>query len=277
MDATPADLHPMPPGTRPGELEDRYAPIFDGDRDLAAQWVACKVHGDRSAASDLVVTYAPLVRYVVSRMTIALPPSLERSDLVGFGTIGLIDAISRFDLERGLTFQTYAVTRIRGAILDELRRLDWVPRTLRSRMHAVERETALFEQEHGREPAPDELARSTGLSPGEVRATLGAYRNGYVTSLDESWDADGGADEEPRGRQLCDETAELPEEIYDHEESQRRIRQQIRGLDPRMRAVVALYYFEELTFAEVGRVLSVSESRVCQIHGRAIRSLRAAG
>lgn len=259
------------------ELADAYAPIFDSDRELAALWVACKMRGSGVAATSLVVMYAPLVRYVVSRMTIALPPSLERSDLVGFGTIGLIDAIGRFDLDRGLTFQTYAVTRIRGAILDELRRLDWVPRTVRTRMHAIEAGTALFEQENGRGPRPEELAARTGLSAAEVRATLGAYRNGYVTSLDESPDGDGGPDERPCGRRLCDETAELPEEIYDHQESQRLIRQQIRQLEPRTRAVVALYYFEQLTFAEIGRVLSVSESRICQIHGRAIRTLRAAG
>ena len=201
------------------------------------------------------MTYSPLVRYVVSRMNVTLPPSLERGDLVGFGTIGLIDAIGRFDLDRGLTFQTYAVTRIRGSILDELRSLDWVPRAVRGRMHEIDRATERFEQEHGGEPDIDDIAEATGLDRGEVRSTLVAYQNGYLASLDERMGGESGGEEEPRGQQFVDETAELPEEIYDHEESQRLVREQIRGLKQRDRAVIALYYFEELTFAEIGRVL----------------------
>lgn len=254
-------------------LVDRYSPLFDDDRDLAGLWVACKVHADADARSSLVVTYSPLVRYVVSRMNVTLPPSLERGDLVGFGTIGLIDAVGRFDLERGLTFQTYAVTRIRGAILDELRSQDWVPRAVRGRMHAIDRATERFEQERGGEPDLDDIAEATGLGLAEVRSTLVAYQSGYVASLDERMSGDAGGEEEPRGRQFVDETAELPEEVYDHEESQRLVRESIRGLRRRDRAVIALYYYEELTFAEIGRVLGVSESRACQMHGRAIKEL----
>lgn len=254
-------------------LVDRYSPLFDDDRELAGLWVACKMHGDPEARSALVVTYTPLVRYVVSRMNVTLPPSLERGDLVGFGTIGLFDAVGRFDLDRGLTFQTYAVTRIRGAILDELRSQDWVPRAVRGRMHEIDRATERFEQEHGGEPDLDDIAEATGLDRTEVRSTLVAYQSGYLASLDERMAGDGGGEEEPRGRQFVDETAELPEEVYDHEESQRLVRESIRGLKLRDRAVIALYYYEELTFAEIGRVLRVSESRACQMHGRAIKEL----
>jgi RNA polymerase sigma factor for flagellar operon FliA len=253
----------------------RYVPIFDGDVDLAATWVAAKFDHDHDAHDQLVVTYAPLVRYVVSRMNTALPPSLERQDLVGFGMIGLIDAIDRFDLDRGFTFQTYAVTRIRGAILDELRSLDWVPRQVRGRMHAIDRATEQFEQDHGCEPDIRDIAGATGLAEADVRTTLVAYQNGYLASLDER-SAVSARDEEPRERVIVDMTEELPEEIYDHEESQQVLREQIRGLRLRDRAVIALYYFEELTFAEIGRVLHVSESRACQVHAKAIRELRAA-
>jgi RNA polymerase sigma factor for flagellar operon FliA len=264
-----------PPG--PDDVSDaalvaHYAPLFDDDRELAALWVAAKAHDSPQARSVLASTYVPLVRYVVSRMSFSLPPSLERGDLVGFGTIGLIDAISKYDIDLGLTFQTYAVTRIRGSILDELRALDWVPRTMRRRMHAIDQAAAIFAQEHGAEPDVDDLAAATGLEREEVQSAVAAYRRGYVTSLDERM---AGEDEEPRGRVFVDETAELPEEVYDHEESRRVMREQIRGLAPRDRAVIALYYFEELTFGEVGRVLGVSESRACQLHGRAIRALRA--
>jgi RNA polymerase sigma factor for flagellar operon FliA len=262
---------------RPASFEhdvDRYTLIFDNDRVLTQTWVACKRHGDAEARAVLVTTYLPLVRYVVSRMNLTLPPSLERGDLVGFGTIGLIDAIAKFDMDLGLTFQTYAVTRIRGSILDELRSLDWVPRMVRSRMHAIDRATAAFEQEHGAAPDAGDLADATGLQPSDVRSTLRAYRNGYLSSLDERMSGDGQEEREPRGRAFVDETAELPEEVYDHQESQRTMREQIRSLAQRDRAVVALYYFEEFTFAEIGRVLAVSESRACQVHGRAIRALR---
>ncbi len=202
-----------------------------------------------------MITYSPLVRYVVSRMNVTLPPSLERGDLVGFGTIGLIEAIGRFDLERGLTFPTYAVTRIRGAILDELRAQDWVPRAVRGRMHAIDRATERFEQQNGGEPDLDDIAEATGLDRAEVRSTLMAYQSGYLASLDERMGGEAGGEEEPRGRQFVDETAELPEEVYDHEESQRLVRESIRSLKQRDRAVIALYYYEELTFAEIGRVL----------------------
>ena len=263
------------PGARvsDAELVDRYCPLFDDDRDLAGLWVACKIHDDVDARASLVVTYSPLVRYVVSRMNVTLPPSLERGDLVGFGTIGLIDAVGRFDLERGLTFQTYAVTRIRGAILDELRSQDWVPRAVRGRMHEIDRATERFEQEHGGEPDLGDIAEATGLDRAEVRSTLVAYQSGYLASLNERMSGDVDGEQEPRGRQFVDENAELPEEVYDHEESQRLVRESIRGLKQRDRAVIALYYYEELTFAEIGRVLGVSESRACQMHGRAIRQL----
>jgi RNA polymerase sigma factor for flagellar operon FliA len=251
-----------------------YAPIFDDDAGLAATWIAFTLDGSQEAKSELIITYSPLVRYVVSRLNVTLPPSLERGDLVGFGTIGLIDAISRFDLERGLTFQTYAVTRIRGAILDELRSLDWVPRTVRGRMHSIDRATAAFEQDHGAEPGIDDLAEETGLDRDQVRSTLKAYRNGFVASLDERMGYDSGSDDEHGSAQFVDQTEELPDEIYDHEEGQRLMRERIRSLKQRDRAVIALYYFEEFTFAEIGRVLHVSESRACQVHGRAIRSLR---
>lgn len=256
------------------DLIAHYAPLFDDDRDLTGLWVRAKIDDDADARAQLADTYVPLVRYVVSRMNLTLPASLERGDLVGFGTIGLIDAIGRYDIDLGLTFQTYAVTRIRGAILDELRSLDWVPRTIRGRMRTIDAATAAFEQEHGAEPDIDDLAEATGLEPAEVRSTLTGYRRGYVTSLEERLVGDDGDAEEPRGRAFEDTTAELPDEVYDHQESRRVMREAIRRLALRERAIVALYYFEELTFAEIGRVLGVSESRACQLHGRAVKELR---
>jgi RNA polymerase sigma factor for flagellar operon FliA len=252
---------------------DRYAHLFDGDRELTALWIAGCLDDDAEARAELASTYVPLVRYVVSRMNITLPASLERNDLVGFGTLGLIDAIGRFDLDRGLSFKTYAVTRIRGAILDELRALDWVPRMVRSRMHAIDEATEHFEQEHGGEPDVDDLATATGLAREEIRSTLTAYQSGYLASLEERSSAE---DDDGRGLQLVDATAELPDEVYDHDESQRLLRTQIRGLPLRERAIIALYYYEEFTFGEIGRVLGVSESRACQLHGRAVRALREA-
>jgi RNA polymerase sigma factor for flagellar operon FliA len=249
-----------------------YAPLFEGDADLARLWVQVKRHRDDRARELLAETYLPLVRYVVSRMSVTLPAGLERGDLVGFGTLGLLDAIDKYDIDLGLTFQTYGVTRIRGAILDELRSLDWVPRRMRQRMHTIEAAASVFAQEHGSEPTVADLSEATGLGMEDVRGAMTAYRRGYVTSLDEQLERD------DRGRNeqiLVDDTEELPDEVYDHAESRRMMRDQIRNLPLRERAVVALYYFEQLTFAEIGRVLGVSESRACQVHGRAVRELRA--
>ena len=249
-----------------------YAPLFEGDADLARLWVQVKRHRDDRARELLAETYVPLVRYVVSRMSVTLPAGLERGDLVGFGTLGLLDAIDKYDIDLGLTFQTYGVTRIRGAILDELRSLDWVPRRMRQRMHTIEAAASVFAQEHGNEPTVADLSEATGLGMEDVRGAMTAYRRGYVTSLDEQLERD------DRGRNeqiLVDDTEELPDEVYDHAESRRMMRDQIRNLPLRERAVVALYYFEQLTFAEIGRVLGVSESRACQVHGRAVRELRA--
>jgi len=243
---------------------DRYTPLFDGDRGLAALWVAAKLFEDETARAELVVIYGPLVRYVVSRLNITLAPSMERGDLLGFGTIGLIDAIARFDMDRGFTFQTYGVTRIKGAILDELRAGDWVPRSIRRTMHDIDRARGRFEQERGSEPSIGDIVAATGLATAEVRSTMLACRNGQLSPLDD------GAD------QLIDSTSNPPEEAYAIEESRRELRASIGGLRPRQRAVVALYYFEEMTFAEIGRVLGVSESRACQVHGRALKELRQA-
>ncbi|MEI6362932.1 MAG: FliA/WhiG family RNA polymerase sigma factor [Actinomycetes bacterium] len=272
--ATSAVAGSRPVADSPDPRIGHYSPIFDDDPGLAATWIALKLDHEAQARDELIVTYTPLVRYVVSRLNVNLPPSLERGDLVGFGTIGLIDAIGRFDIDRGLTFQTYAVTRIRGAILDELRSLDWVPRSVRGKMHSIDRATAEFEQNHGAEPDIDDLVEETGLDREDVRSTMSAYRNGFLASLDERMGFDTGGDDERGGAQFVDKTEELPEEIYDHAESQRLMRERIRTLKSRDRAVIALYYFEEFTFAEIGRVLHVSESRVCQVHGRAIRELR---
>ncbi|MBI1350180.1 MAG: FliA/WhiG family RNA polymerase sigma factor [Actinomycetales bacterium] len=257
----------------PAPVDDlvHYAPLFDGDRELAGLWVGLKHHADPSARATLATYYVPLVRYVVSRMNLTLPAGLERGDLVGFGTLGLFDAIEKYDLELGLTFQTYAVTRIRGAILDELRSLDWVPRRLRQRMHSLDAAAETFVQEHGAEPEVADLATATGMDPHDVRGALTAYRRGYVTSLDEQLTDEEGAGD---GRGFVDDAAPLPDEVYDEAESRRIMREQILELPLRERAVVALYYFEELTFSEIGRVLGVSESRACQVHGRAVRALR---
>lgn len=262
------------PDSTDEELLAHYRPLFDDDPDLTMLWIRAKVHDDASARASLADTYVPLVRYVVSRMHITLPASLERGDLVGFGTLGLIDAIGKYDLDLGLTFQTYAVTRIRGSILDELRALDWVPRSVRGRMHVIDAATIRFEQEHGAEPDIEALAEETGLAADDVRSALVGYRRGYVTSLDERLEGDDGEGQEPRGRAFVDETSELPDEVYDHEESRQVMRESIRTLPLRDRAVVSLYYFEELTFSEIGRVLGVSESRACQLHGRALKVLR---
>jgi RNA polymerase sigma factor for flagellar operon FliA len=243
------------------------------DDEISEVWREFKSTADGHLRNRLIERYLYLVKVIANRIAARLPRSIDVQDLRSAGVFGLIRAIENFDTSRGTRFESYCATRVHGAILDELRAQDWVPRAVRGRMHVIDRATERFEQENGGEPDLDEIAEATGLDRAEVRSTLVAYQSGYLASLDERLDGDTGGEDEPRGRQFVDPTAELPEEVYDHEESQRLVRESIRSLKQRDRAVIALYYYEELTFAEIGRVLGVSESRACQMHGRAIKEL----
>jgi RNA polymerase sigma factor for flagellar operon FliA len=244
--------------------------------DLALQqlWQSYKDSGERALRDQLVLHYSPVVKFVAGRLAAGLPSSVDPADLVSYGIFGLLDAIERFEPARGFKFETYAVNRVRGAILDELRSIDWVPRSVRSRARAVERAFQLLEGQLGRSPSDAELAEALDMTEPQLQAALAQISVLGVAALDETVK---GGDRE-NGMRLGDavaDTGDGPVEAWEKTETRTMLAEAIRGLAERDRLVLSLYYFENLTLAEIGGVIGVSESRVCQIHTKAVLQLRA--
>jgi RNA polymerase sigma factor for flagellar operon FliA len=221
----------------------------------------------------LVLHYAPLVKYVAGRVGTGLPAHVDVSDLIQSGIFGLVDAIEKFEPERGLKFETYAMQRIRGAILDDLRAQDWVPRTVRGRAREIERAMERLGGKLQRTPTDAELADELGLSLQELRDVYAQLQLTSVIALDEL--AAAGRGTTSLADILEDERADDPVATLVDQDNRRQLAAAIGKLAERDRIVVTLYYFENLTLAEIGRVLGVTESRVCQLHTRAVLRLRA--
>ncbi|MCX7622802.1 MAG: FliA/WhiG family RNA polymerase sigma factor [Thermomicrobium sp.] len=224
----------------------------------------------RDDRAQLVERYAPLVKFVVDRLRLSLPPSVDREDLIGYGTIGLLEALDRFDDSRGVKFESYAVMRIRGAILDALRTLDIVPRSARSRARQIEQATRQLFAEHGRMPTEDELAEHLGMTTSELQQAVSDAACIFLP-LQTAPDPDELTLEE----QLADPTALEPAEAAADEDLRDRIAAALATLGERDRLIVSLYYYEELTMREISHVLGISESRVSQILNRIRLQLRA--
>ena len=242
------------------------------DDALSALWIHFKETGDLGDRERLILHYSPLVKYVAGRVGSGLPPTVENADLVSYGLFGLIDAIQKFDLERKLKFETYALSRIRGAIIDELRGLDWVPRSIRARSRAIERAYAELEGELHRVPSDIEVADRLGLDVDALREVFAAVSFTHVAALDELLHAEeGGA---TLGDTVVDHRVEEPEEVLDVAATRHILATVVDLLAEREKIVVALYYYEGFTLAEIGQVLGVSESRVSQLHTKAMLQLR---
>ncbi|GAC1435687.1 MAG: RNA polymerase sigma factor WhiG [Solirubrobacteraceae bacterium] len=208
-------------------------------------------------------------------MATGLPAHVDEADLISYGLVGLIAAIERFDVGREVRFETYAITRIKGAILDELRAMDWVPRSVRARARAIERANAKLEAKLQRVPADEELAAELGVSTDEFRDSLLSIANSSVTALDELWvSGDSSGDGISLLDTIHDPSAPDPEQVVDTNELKDRIADAISRLPDREKLVVALYYYENLTLREIGEVLGVTESRVSQLHTKAVLRLR---
>jgi RNA polymerase sigma factor FliA len=243
-------------------------------RDL---WRRYKVEGDASARERLVVAYSPLVKFVAGRLGSGLPSHVDDADLISYGLMGLIGAIERFDLERGIKFETFAMTRIRGAIIDELRSLDWVPRSVRARAREIEAAQSKLEHELQRAPTEDELAAKLGIDPEELRNSLLEIANSSVYALDELWTiSDSSGDSVSLLDTISDPRADDPQESLASSEIKDRLTEGISSLPEREQLVIALYYYEHLTLREIGEVLGVTESRVSQLHTKAVMRLKTA-
>ncbi len=244
-----------------------------GDQELADLWQHYKATGDETAREGLILHYAPLVKFVAGRVGSGLPKNVDQSDLVSFGTFGLIDAVDKFEPERGFKFETYAVNRIKGAILDELRALDWVPRSVRARAREIQRTMAELEHRLQRTPTEDEVSEAMEISVSTLRDQLGEIANLGFVALDELLnpsERDSGA----MGEVIADKEAIDPSGSFEKEETRYMLADSINRLPDRERLVLTLYYYEGLTLAEIGAVLNVTESRICQIHTKAVMSLR---
>jgi RNA polymerase sigma factor FliA len=247
--------------------------------DLAAisgLWAEYKSSSSRDARDQLILHYSPLVKYVAGRVSVGLPQNIEQSDLVSYGIFGLIDAIEKFDPARKIKFETYAIARIKGAIIDELRSIDWVPRSVRAKARSVERAYARLENQLLRTPSDDEVADELGISPAELLAIFRQISFVGVVALDEMLSS--GSGERGESTTLGDtipDKGEGPVAQFEGEEQKQALATAINRLGEREKMVLVLYYYEGFTLAQIGEVLGVTESRVCQIHTKAVLQLRA--
>jgi RNA polymerase sigma factor FliA len=247
----------------------------DSRTDVSTLWTRFKVEQDSAARDELILNYSPLVKYVAGRLASSLPQTVDTADLISYGIFGLIDAIEKFDLERAIKFETYAISRIKGAIIDELRAMDWVPRSVRSRAREIESAYVALENTLRRVPSDQEVADHMNISIKEFQVLLAKLSYTSVVSFEELWV--GGERDEGQNAigSIKDDTAEDPVAIFETGEIKEILAGAIDKLPERERTVVALYYYEGLTLKEIGQVLGVTESRVSQLHTKAVLRLRA--
>ena len=244
--------------------------------DTTQLWREYRRSGDHGIRDRLILTYAPLVKYVAGRLGSGLPAHVDEGDLVSYGLLGLIAAIERYDPDRDVKFETYAIARIKGSILDELRAMDWVPRSVRSRAREIERAIADLESKLGRAPNDEEIATKIGISQEDLEDSLTDISRSSIAALDELWTVSGsGGDQIALIDTIEDESVPDPQSAMSATEMKEAIADAIARLPEREKLVVTLYYYEDLTLREIGEVLGVTESRVSQLHTKAILRLKA--
>ncbi len=240
----------------------------------ARQWEAWRYSGDLEIREQLLSRYLPLVRNVAGRMALGFPKSVELPDLVSTGVIGLIEAFKNFDPERGVKFETFAVPRIRGAILDELRALDWVPRSTRAKAREIDRSTTKLENRLGRTPTKTELAEDLKISIAELHDAIDDVSGTTILSLDELVYREEDNRQVPRVETLEGHDTESVLSDIERQELRAFLINAIANLSEQEKLVIALYYYEELTLREIGETMNISESRVSQIHTKSVGKLR---
>jgi len=246
-----------------------------GATDTRGLWREYRRTGAKELRDRLIVMYSPLVKYVAGRLGSGLPAHVDEGDLVSYGLLGLIGAIERYDPDRDIKFETYAIARIRGSIIDELRALDWVPRSVRSRAREIERAIAALEARLGRAPTDEEIASRVGITVEELEESLTDIARSSIAALDELWSVSGEGDQVSLLDTLEDPDSVRPAEALDETELREILGDAISRLPEREKLVITLYYYEELTLREIGEVLGVTESRISQLHTKAILRLKA--
>jgi len=242
-----------------------------GEEELRMLWRRFKEHEDATARDRLILSYAPLVKYVAGRMSSALPSHVEERDLISYGLLGLIGAVERFDPKRQVKFETYAVARIKGSIIDELRSLDWVPRIVRNKANRIDQAWKGLEVELGRAPTDIEMAQRLEMSLQEYEEMIREASAITIVSLTDKTKEEQGAKSLRKIDLLEDKKGVDPESELKKKEITEFV---TRGLSRKERLIILLYYYEDLTMREIGATLNLSESRVCQLHSRIIIRLK---
>ena len=244
------------------------------DERVEELWWKYAATRDQAVRDRLIVHYSPLVKFVASRLAAGLPQNVEQADLVSYGIFGLIDAIDKFDIERNIKFETYAIARIKGAIIDELRSIDWVPRSVRAKARAVEKAYTKLEGQLLRTPTDVEVAAELGMTERELQQIFNQISFVGLIALDEMLLGTGERGESTTLGDTIADKADGPVALFEVEEMKQILAGAINRLGDREKIVLTLYYYEGLTLAEIGEVLGVTESRVCQIHTKAVLQLR---
>ena len=229
-------------------------------------WEKYKKNSDPKITEYFILKYAPLVKYVAGKVGIGMPTNVEFDDLVGYGVLGLLDAIEKYDLNKNVKFNTYAVNRIRGAIFDELRSIDWVPRSVRQKSREIEETIADLEARLGRSASNEEIAAAMGLDIEEYNSLLLKISATSVVSLTDLRFSNDDAEEFSVGDIIEAPPSLNPDVIVEREDVKRVIIDAIKELPEREQKVLIMYYYEDMTLREIGEVLHVTESRVSQIH-----------
>jgi RNA polymerase sigma factor for flagellar operon FliA len=237
-------------------------------------WELYRKTKDPKIREMFVKQYAPLVKYVAGKVAVGMPHNVDFDDLVGFGVFGLIDAIEKFDPEKHVKFKTYAVTRIRGAIFDELRSIDWVPRSVRQKSREIEDTVQRLEANLGRSATDKEIADEMGISEEDFQKTMMKVSGTSILSLNDVWYTGEDNDTVSIVDSIESPHSMNPDAIVEKEEIKRVIVQAISELPEKEKKVLVLYYYEDLTLKEIGKVLEVTESRISQLHTKAIMRLR---
>lgn len=257
LEAEPAPLKTRPAAAKNQTLRARYKTMKPGS----------------AAEASMVEEYLPLVKTVVGRLAMSLPPHVDPEDLYSSGLVGLLNAVRQYDPNAGSSFESYAKVRIRGAIFDELRRLDWIPRSVHEKARKVQAAMEQLEQKLGRLPKEPEIAKAMGLTAEEFEELQAEIRPATFVCLD-SLVGNEEDNETTRHEWVADLAHEAPDDTAAQKELQRVIAERLEQLPEMQRKVLALYYFEDMRLREIAEAFGVTESRICQIHSQAILAIR---